>query len=81
MGRAEIQLGHTSLVVPAVKILKYRILSLAKLSLSDAQKPKRFRQFRTPSLSELCLNSHYPNLVPTLSTQSCSLILLGLRTR
>lgn len=53
MGRAEIQLGHSSLVVPAVKILKYRILSLAKHLLSDAQKPKRFRQFSTPSLSEL----------------------------
>ena len=55
MGRAEIQLGHTSLVVPAVKILKDRILSLAKLLLSDAQKPKIFRQFSTPSLSELSI--------------------------
>ena len=55
LGRADIHLGHTSYIVPVVKILKYKILSLSNLLLSNAQKPKRSRQFSSSSLSELTL--------------------------
>lgn len=49
---------HIILVVPALEIWKYRIPSLCPLLLCNAQKPKRFRQFSSSSLSGLTIHTH-----------------------
>lgn len=78
MARVDIQLEHTSWIVPAVKILKYRTPSRSKLSLPKTTDTQTI-QFSL-IISTYFLNAHCSNSVPKLSTQSCifELYFLGL---
>lgn len=78
MTRADIQLEHTSLIMPTVKILKYRIPSLSKLSLPKTTDIQTI-QFSVV-ICTYYLNAPCSNSVPKLSTQSYSfeLYFLGL---
>lgn len=78
MASADIQLEHSSLIVPAVKILKYRIHCLVQ-TLTIQSSEATFRKFSSRYLN-LLPNAHCSNSVPKPSTQSCSfeLYFLGL---
>lgn len=81
MTRADIQLEDTSLVMPAVKILKYRIPSLSKFSLPKTTDIQTI-QFSL-IICTYSLNAYCSNFVPKLSTQSYSFepYFLGLTIR